>query len=285
MADSSPIAGPTGPTHGPTPRTATEDDGCVVLDVARDRFLKLNPVGAAIWRRLQAGQSEAQIAHELAREYQVEEQRVAGDIQALRHRLAAMGITPDTVPTPPPASSAPSASPTAPSTVPYYAQGYAHARSTGNSTNNAGSDTTRPTPPWPMVLKALVGLAAFDLVLAVRSLKGLAATIQRVPVKSRKGPSGSDTPDASPDASAVAGEVAQVCAAVEKACVWYPKQAVCLQRSTVTTWLMRRHGVPARLVIGVRPMPFLAHAWVEVNGTVVNDWPRVSQFYPSLASY
>ncbi len=136
-----------------------------------------------------------------------------------------------------------------------------------------------------MVLEALLGLVAFDLVLAVRSLQGLAATVQRVSVKPRRGPTKSGAPAASPDAGVVASDVAQVCAAVEKACVWYPKQAVCLQRSAVTTWLMRRHGVPARLVIGVRPMPFLAHAWVEVNGTVVNDWPRVSKFYPSLASY
>ncbi len=270
-----------GPTQGPAQRASGEDDGCVVLDVERDRFLKLNPVGAAIWRRLQAGESEAQIARELAQVYQVEEQRVAADVQALRDRLAAMGITPNTAPTPPasPAPSVPAATPsTVPSTVPYYAQGYAQAR----STNSASGGAPPPTPPRTMVLEALLGLVAFDLVLALRSLKGLSATVQRVPVRPRRGSGGSD---ASPDAGDVAHDVAQVCAAVEKACVWYPKQAVCLQRSAVTTWLMRRHGVPARLVIGVRPMPFLAHAWVEVDGTVVNDWPRVSQFYPSLASY
>lgn len=36
---------------------------------------------------------------------------------------------------------------------------------------------------------------------------------------------------------------------------------------------------------GGRPMPFLAHAWVEVEGRVVNDWPRVRQFYPPLGAY
>ncbi len=293
MADSSPTAGPAGPTQGPTRRTAAEDDGCVVLDIARDRFLKLNPVGAAIWRRLEAGESEAQIARELAQAYQVDEPRVVGDVQALRQRLAAMGITPDRAPAlttrshaVSPAPSAPCTMPTLPSTVPYYAQGYAHARSrgsdtSGNASSNASSDALRPTPPGTMVLHALIGLVAFDLVLAVRSLKGLAATVRRVPVTPRRRAGASGAPEASPDAS----DVAQVCAAVEKACVWYPKPAVCLQRSAVTTWLMRRYGVPARLVIGVRPMPFLAHAWVEVHGTVVNDWPRVSKFYPSLASY
>ncbi len=51
-------------------------------------------------------------------------------------------------------------------------------------------------------------------------------------------------------------------------------------------WLRpRRRRGPARFVVGVRPMPFLAHAWVEVAGTVVNDWPRVRQFYPPLGAY
>jgi hypothetical protein len=38
------------------------------------------------------------------------------------------------------------------------------------------------------------------------------------------------------------------------------------------------------MVIGVRPMPFLAHAWVEADGAVVNDWPKVKTFYHFLLS-
>jgi hypothetical protein len=37
--------------------------------------------------------------------------------------------------------------------------------------------------------------------------------------------------------------------------------------------LLRKHDVVARLVIGYRPVPFFSHAWVEVNGRVVNDSP------------
>jgi hypothetical protein len=66
--------------------------------------------------------------------------------------------------------------------------------------------------------------------------------------------------------------------AVEEACVWYVKRAACLQRSVVTTWLLRWHGQPAEMVIGFRPLPFESHAWVELAGRVVNDlqqYPRV----------
>lgn len=62
--------------------------------------------------------------------------------------------------------------------------------------------------------------------------------------------------------------------AVEEACVWYVKRAYCLQRSAVTTWMLRREGVPAQLVIAVRHVPAEWHAWVEVDGEVVNDRPQ-----------
>jgi hypothetical protein len=38
------------------------------------------------------------------------------------------------------------------------------------------------------------------------------------------------------------------------------------------------------MVIGVRVMPLLAHAWIEVDGKVVNDVPRVQQYYRYLTS-
>jgi hypothetical protein len=73
-----------------------------------------------------------------------------------------------------------------------------------------------------------------------------------------------------------------VCWCVEEACVWYWKRSYCLQRSTVATWLLRRRGVPADLVIGFRPTPIDSHAWVEVNGVVVNDRPQYKKFYRVL---
>ncbi len=70
--------------------------------------------------------------------------------------------------------------------------------------------------------------------------------------------------------------------AVDEACVWYVKRVACLQRSVIATWLLRRYGMQAELVIGYRPLPFESHAWVEVDGQVVNDRPQYQKFFTVL---
>jgi Transglutaminase-like superfamily len=67
--------------------------------------------------------------------------------------------------------------------------------------------------------------------------------------------------------------------AIGTACIWYWKEARCLQRSATTACLLKKYGVPAQLVIGVQQMPFKAHAWVEVHGRVVNDKPYTAEMY------
>jgi hypothetical protein len=47
----------------------------------------------------------------------------------------------------------------------------------------------------------------------------------------------------------------------------------------VATWLLRHHGIGAHLVIGCRPLPFESHAWVEVDGRVVNDLPQYQRTF------
>lgn len=59
----------------------------------------------------------------------------------------------------------------------------------------------------------------------------------------------------------------------------YPAPVACLQRSVACVYLLRRRGVPAALVVGVRTPPFEAHAWAEVDGEVVNDRPGVAREY------
>lgn len=73
-----------------------------------------------------------------------------------------------------------------------------------------------------------------------------------------------------------------ICSAVDMACIWYWKEALCLQRSAATACLLKRSGFPAQLVIGAQQMPFKAHAWVEVNGRVVNDKPYTPEIYAVL---
>lgn len=78
------------------------------------------------------------------------------------------------------------------------------------------------------------------------------------------------------------GVVEQVCAAVDMACIWYWKEVLCLQRSAATTCLLKQFGVPAQMILGAQQIPFKAHAWVEVDGHVVNDKAYMREMYAVL---
>ena len=74
-----------------------------------------------------------------------------------------------------------------------------------------------------------------------------------------------------------------VCRAVNLACVFYFKEILCLQRAASTTCLLRKTGIAAQMVIGVQPVPFNAHAWVEVEGAVVNEKSYTPEMYSVLS--
>lgn len=74
----------------------------------------------------------------------------------------------------------------------------------------------------------------------------------------------------------------ELCRAVDLACVFYFKQVFCLQRSAATAILLRRYGFDAEMVIGAQVLPFKSHAWVEINGVVVNDKPYMLDIYQVL---
>jgi len=62
-----------------------------------------------------------------------------------------------------------------------------------------------------------------------------------------------------------------VCDAVVLASCFYWKPVLCLQRSICALRVLRSRGIAARVVVGYRPAPFFSHAWVEIDGRVVND--------------
>lgn len=70
--------------------------------------------------------------------------------------------------------------------------------------------------------------------------------------------------------------------AVEIGAALYFKQVHCLQRSCVGTHLLREAGWDAHLTIGVQIVPFSSHAWIELDGAVVNDRPYVREKYRVL---
>jgi hypothetical protein len=73
------------------------------------------------------------------------------------------------------------------------------------------------------------------------------------------------------------GMTARICAAVNMAACFYFKPVHCLQKSVVTARLLRKCGIDCKVVIGYRQAPFVSHAWVEVDGRVVNDSPAYKE--------
>jgi hypothetical protein len=118
-----------------------------------------------------------------------------------------------------------------------------------------------------LVLRAYLTLIHFDLYLARGDFAALYSKVRHCPIG--KSVERNETSE-------------RICAAVDIACIWYWKEVRCLQRSAATACLLKSHGVPAQMMIGVQQMPFKAHAWVEVEGRVVSDKPYMREMYGVL---
>jgi hypothetical protein len=68
-----------------------------------------------------------------------------------------------------------------------------------------------------------------------------------------------------------AAAVALIARRLAIAAAFYPRRALCLEQSLALYVLLRRSGLSATLQIGVQPMPFYAHAWVEADGRAINE--------------
>ena len=73
-----------------------------------------------------------------------------------------------------------------------------------------------------------------------------------------------------------------LCHALDLACVFYFQPVLCLQRSVAATLLLRHNGWPAEMVIGLQMLPLRSHAWVELDGIVINDKPYMAEMYREL---
>jgi len=116
-------------------------------------------------------------------------------------------------------------------------------------------------------LKAYGKLILFDLYLARGNFASLYGKVRNCRVRSQE---------------PIHDAAGRICAAMDMACIWYWKEARCLQRSAATACLLKQYGVRAQMVIGAQQLPFKAHAWVEVDGRVVNDKPYMREMYAVL---
>jgi hypothetical protein len=119
-----------------------------------------------------------------------------------------------------------------------------------------------------LVLESWLLLAYFDLVMRFRGFPAVHDAVRNQGVHAALGV------DQAP--------VKCLCHAVDLACVFYFKRALCLQRSAATVVLLRRHAWNAELVIGAQLLPFRSHAWVTVENEIVNDKPYLLDIYQVL---
>lgn len=119
-----------------------------------------------------------------------------------------------------------------------------------------------------LVLQAYWLLIRIEAVMFCRGLSFLHELVRRSTARSGKRSGAASADD--------------LCRAMDLACVFYPKRVMCLQRSAATTLLLRRHGISAEMVIGAQTLPFKSHAWVELDGKVINDKPYMLELYRPL---
>jgi Transglutaminase-like superfamily/Coenzyme PQQ synthesis protein D (PqqD) len=228
-------------------------DGGLIFDLDHNRFRKLDPIGTEMWSLLSCGMAEDEVSDILARRFNIETAIIAADLKSLLAAAAKFDLSPARVlisdqPNPLVEKKQPS--------FPWYGQDVR---------------ASRPKTSTFSVLKAFFGLLWFDRVLSRQTLKHLCQRVNNWPVKIVNG---SIDPQC----------IGRICASVERACVWHRKPAVCLQRSAVTTCLLRNEGVEARMIIASKVMPLEPHAWVEVDSCPVNDFPKVSSLYLRFVS-
>jgi len=294
------------PAHAYTERAKRHKDGSVLLSIADDRICKLNGVGALTWMILEEnpdGLSVAEVARELSEQfeaitsegelrYEVTPDQLRDDTARFLKSITEMnlleamtdsrgqefyyikegvsGTTSATVAataaartaiTPPAETVLPQAAACAPladTTAPTEANQITRAR----ASLSADEDIQ---PLKRETFTAFIGLLAFDLLLKFRGFESL---IKRV----------ESWPTAEPRTN-----YREICrrvrAMVDRAQMYYPKKAMCLQHSAVVTCLLRRRGVPAELVLAAEEFPPKGHAWAEVEGEVVNDKVSVKNKY------
>ena|GEM_PF-686634 len=242
-------------TVSPNVCSATSDDGTTILDIEQGKLYSATGVGSVIWSKLMAapaGMPMNAIITELQKDFDnVPLQQIERDAECFVTQLKKKGVI------------------------------QASDRKSESHVNNRGSRIVKSSVSlislavnFLLKLKlnvpaAYLLLIASDLMLKLGSFRSLHYAIKSWPLAS--------------EFNSLSKIAPATCTAIENACTYYPKQAVCLQRSVVATCMLRYYGVPAQLVIGVRKMPFYSHAWVEVEGVVVNDHEQVQTYFSVLS--
>jgi hypothetical protein len=231
-----------------TVRDIQTRDGVLLLDIEQGRCLAISPVGVLIWKELRLNRSADEILNHLYTKFpQVPSERIREDFIGFTTQLSKQELMTHRRARPE------HGIPKLIRLLRSHKQLYERRRMVNTSV------------PRFLLLKAIFGLLIFDALRFRGRFAKIHASIRAWPVAKRS--------TSSPDV------LEKVCQAVNYACVWYPKRVLCLQRSAVTTCLLRHCGLSAEMVVGAQAIPFKAHAWTEVDGQVVNERRHVQRAY------
>jgi hypothetical protein len=255
-----------------TKRAREHKDGSIVLSIEEDRICKLNGVGALTWMVLEdipASLTLDEIVRSLEQQfdainaegellYDVSHDQLRADTARFLKKMVSMNLL----------------------QVAQDSHGQEFysikddVTGTTSATNNPLDSKQNPAPDCTAenisltkreTLSAFIALLTFDLLLKLVGFQALIKKVERWPTAEPR------TTD-----RAICQRVRGM---VDRAQMYYPKKAMCLQHSAVVTFLLRRRGVPAEMVLAAQEFPPKAHAWTEVAGEVVNDKDSVRNEY------
>jgi hypothetical protein len=230
-------------------RETQTEDGSALLDIRQGLCLSMNQVGLRIWNLLRQGCSLEQVRTSLCTDFpDIAPDEIRSDVDGYITELGHKGLLIESdnglmrakeISTP----------------LAFLQRwlNWVHSRPKHNA-----------NVPRFLLAKAFLGLLIFDLVRLERKFAVVHRFVHDWQVASR-----STSVDA----------VEDICRAINYACIWYPKHVLCLQRSTVTTCLLRSCGIPAQMVLGAKKCPFEAHAWTEIDGQPINERRDVIHLY------
>lgn len=241
----------------PLTRTLSLPDGCIVLELQSGRFQSLNATGGAIWQIIQSnpdGISATGITEQLTsdRSNRMDpEMSVESFVAALsgKHLISERSSGPVI------ASAAHIACSDQPARPP------------------AGPDLASErwlSPGLPLKARAYLALLRCGRALHGRGFFALRCHVVGTKIRKRD------------RTVATAASIARCSEAITWATLHYPRAARCLQSSAALTVILRKHGVPAAVVIGCEALPFYSHAWVEVNSIVINDSQTVQKRFAAI---
>ncbi|HJP94159.1 MAG TPA: lasso peptide biosynthesis B2 protein [Pyrinomonadaceae bacterium] len=262
-----------GAARSHTERARKHKDGSVLLSLSEDRICKLNGVGALTWMILEDSINSLTLDEIVAAlqqqfdainlegelRYEVSTEQLRTDTERFLNKMATMNLLHTSQDVRECAS-------------------YSIKEDVSGTTSADANESSLIKPSFGVdediepsrreTFSAFLGLLAFDLLLKFAGFHSLIKRVERWPTAEPR--------------RADLGTCRRVRAAVDRAQMYYPKKAMCLQHSAVVTCLLRRRGILARMVLAAQEFPAKAHAWSEAMNEVVSDSPAVKTKYREL---